>query len=143
MCITCCEDSCDGCEGVAEAQGDPGEPAFLNLNFIQAGAPFTDSSNNWVEAGRFLFSKDVADLFTSVRVNIWRTGGASVNFRLKDLVSGTVINTWSVTSASAINIEVKKSLQVYNSSSAIIAVEVQSVGGNDVNIGSAMFAYEE
>jgi hypothetical protein len=66
-----------------------------------------------------------------------------VNFRLKDLVSGNVIATYAVTSASATNMEVKKALQVYNSTNAIIAVEIQSVGGNTVNIGCATFGYEE
>ena len=142
MCDICGTDSCSDCSVIPVVQGDPGQPAFINLNFVVGGLPFSDSSNNWVEAGRFIFSKDIADIFTSLRLNIWRTGGASVNWRIKDLVSGNVITSGSATSASAINIETKKALQVYNSTSAIIAVEVQSVSSNTVFIGSAIFAYE-
>lgn len=142
MCAICCTDSCDCEEGIDAEKGDPGQPAFINLNFIVGGVPFSDSSNNWIEAGRFIFSKDIADIFTSVRLNIWRSGGVSVNWRIKDLVTGNVITSGSATSASAINIEVKKALQVYNSTSAIIAVEIQSVSSNTVFIGSAIFAYE-
>lgn len=141
MCAICCDDSCD-CDQIELEEGPAGQPAFLNLNFIVGGVPFYDSSNNWIEAGRFIFSKDIADIFTSLRMNIWRTGGVSANWRVKDLVSGTVITSGSVTSTSAINIETKKALQVYNSTSAIIAVEVQSVSGNTVFVGSSIFAYE-
>lgn len=142
MCAICCSDSCDSCSGIPQAKGDAGQPAFLNLNFVVGGLPFSDFSNNWIEAGRFIFSKDIASIFTSLRLNIWRSGGVSVNWRIKDLVSGTVITSGSVTSTSALNIETKKALQIYNSSSAIIAVEVQSVSANTVFVGSAIFSYE-
>lgn len=140
-CSICCQNDCNGCEGIPQAQGLPGQPAFLNLNFIISGIPSVNSTNSWKEMGRFIFSKDVAALFTSIRMNIWVTAGTG-SYRIKDIVSGTVIYTNSVTSPSNLNIETKKALQIYNASSAIIAVETQGSGVNSVFCGSAMFAYE-
>ncbi len=143
MCSICSNPSCADCNQVVEAKGLPGQPAFLNMSFIAIGIPFQDNSNNWVEAGRFDFSKDIADIFISMRANIWRTGGATVNFRIRELIGGTIIGPFSVTSTSVVNIEKKKALQIFNATEAIMAVEVQSVGGNTVNIGNASFAYEK
>lgn len=142
MCALCCDDDC-GCEGITREPGDPGAPGFLNMSFMAAGVPYTDTSNAWKEVGRFPFSTAVADIFTSIRMNIWRTGGTSVNWQIVDLVSSLQIATGSVTSAFATNIEKIKALQVFNSTNALISLQVQSVGGNTVNISSAMFGYEE
>ena len=143
MCSICCDPACtDGCPGVDRSQGDPGAPAFLALNFVQGGLPYQDNSDAWVEAGRFVFSTDIAEIFTSIRLNIWRTGGVDVSWQIVDLVSSLQIATGTVTSASDINIETVKGLQIFNSTNAIIAVQIMS-NGNTVNIGSAIFAYEE
>ena len=142
MCATCGCGDCDCEEGIVQNQGDPGQPAFINLNFVIAGAPFSNSTASWVEAGRFIFSTDIADIFTSIRVNAWVSAGTG-SFRIKDLISGNVIYTnAAVTSASALNIEIRKALQIYNAASALIAVEIAGSGANTIFIGSAIFAYE-
>lgn len=138
MCSICCSDSCN-CDGISQVKGDAGQPAFIEA----VGHLATNATANWIEAGRFIFSKDIATIFTSIRVNVWVSAGTG-GFRIKDLVTGNVIYTNSVvTSTSVINIETRKALQIYNSTSAIIAVETQGSGANTVSIASAIFAYEK
>lgn len=145
MCDICCSNDCN-CNQILAEKGDPGQPSFLSIPFVVGGVPFVDSSNNFVVAGQFIFSKDIADIFTSVRLNIWRFGGASVNWRITatDTSTGTVntITSGSATATTTYNVEFKKALQIYNSASAIIRVEVQSVS-NIVFIASATFAYDK
>ena len=96
-CTICNQNTC-GCNSIAQAKGDPGQPAFLNMSFMVGGYPFSDNTNAWVEVGRMIFSKDVADLFTSLRLNIWRAGGSTVNWRIIRFGSVTPITSGNVTS---------------------------------------------
>lgn len=144
-CNICCQSTCNGCNGIPQAQGDSGQPAFLNINGIISGSPSVNSTNLWRNMGQFIFSKDVANIFTSIRVNVWVNVGIG-NFRIvakvPSLPDVVIYLSPTISSTSVVNIETKKALQIYNASSAIITLETQGSGSNSVFFGSAMFGYE-
>lgn len=134
---------CDSSLGLPiGATGARGAASFHAMSFTIAGSPLTTSSTSYVEAGRFVFSNTLADPFTAIKTNIWVSAGTG-SLRIKDLVTGnTIYENTSITSTSNINIETVTSQSVYNTTGAIVAVEIkQQNGANTISIGSSTFYY--
>lgn len=140
---TSCDCDCDDELGLPVGPaGAAGDPGFLNLSYVVAGAPFNTSSTSYVEVGRFIFSNTIADPFEAIRNNVWVSAGTG-SLRVKDLITGNVLyeNT-NITATSSTNIETVTGQSIYNVTSAIIAVEVkQQNGANSISIASSIFYY--
>lgn len=138
---------CDNCteEGLPVGdQGPAGDPAFLALPATGTGVPHVDATNAWVEikGSRFQFTTDYSVPFTSHKINIWVSAGTGV-YRIRDLISGnTILADKNVTSTSTTNIETTLGLEVYNSTNALIVVEMKSdTAGKSITCGTQTFAY--
>lgn len=137
---------CDNCENEGMPvgpQGEPGAPAFLCLSATGGSGPFTDNTNTWVEASnsRFYFSNNISKPFTSVNINIYVSGGTGA-CRVKDLISGNILyENDNITSTSLTNIESGTGLNIYNSTSALIVLEVLSDVAESISIGTTTLAY--
>ena len=145
-CENCNCDSCDCDLGLPVGeQGEAGKPLFINLSYIVAGAPLNNSTTTFVEAGRFVFNKNITPSFTAMKNNIWVTGGTA-EITVVDLVSGNTMADFpkTVTSVSPINVETYTGLSIYPvANDRIISVQIkhQTGGVNSVRIGSSIFYY--
>lgn len=125
-------------------QGEKGDPAFLALPATGDASPHMDNTNDWVEVkgSRFHFTTLSSKPFSSHKINIWVSAGTGV-YRIRDLISGnTILSDKNVTSTSTTNVETTLALEVYNSTNALIVVEMKSdTAGKSITCGTQTFGY--